>query len=540
MKLYIIFILSLITTLIITINAVHAETFSTYPIDDAFVDEQSYNAHFPIDSLRVGKYDDHNQRIYLRFHLPEIENIKIKSANISMFQYLYIGNEPREYAIHTVYQKYWDEYYLTWMTESCGPNFDNSYFCNLTQTNITKVHSADDIFIWGVTPPIKEWYANKRDKISFAIKLINESQHTGYNFSRFFSSEDPEVFRPTLTIEYQNIIGINTLYHENDTFINTNDVTLGCYVTGNVPLHSVSLYLKINDKWRRISTNTSGQTNTTYDFTIPIKQGGYEWACTSRDINRDIQWSDIKKINIDTSNNIPQELACGADSINPYDNITLYSKWWGHSDEIIEGIVEEDSSGEMTEHFVIAEDGWINFTIGNENLSRNKIITYRFKARNSIGWNETDWLYLTVDDYWEPEDKYFQSFKRNIDYVKNNLYTKYVGPYGLPITHDTNENYTMVRTVQSSGIIGLTLLYTRTNDKNYLDIANDIADWIIQDQTNGYYGYYKYFGGYDKPDNIYTSTATAERMFTLAEITGNITQQKSAENALNYHTVLFA
>jgi hypothetical protein len=129
-----------------------------------------------------------------------------------------------------------------------------------------------------------------------------------------------------------------------------------------------------------------------------------------------------------------------------------------------------------------------------------------------------------------PRNKYFRSFKKNIDYIKNNLYIRGVGAHGLPVSQDMNENYSLPRMVQSSAMSGSAVLYIITGNENYIAMSNDIADWLIHDQIEGYY---RDIGEYGEINNLYGSVGVADRMLFLSTITHNITQQHSAERALN-------
>ncbi|MFC2143470.1 DNRLRE domain-containing protein [Candidatus Aenigmatarchaeota archaeon] len=536
-KQFVIFLI-LIFTLFFIITPTHGSTYTRTPIDDSYVNEYYYDTRFPINELRAGKTLNYTERTYLKFDLLLPENIEIKYANLTLFHDEMYGERPKDYAVYDVYSPFWHQDSITWRNQFCGNDFDNDYFCDLEPLDVVPVSESGIFYTWDITKAVERAYQFNKRKITLVLKLYNESEYTGYNVSKFAQLEESiEIFRPHLRIDYENVIDVTPTSPQDNEFLNSAYVTFSCDLFGNISLRNVTFYSDLYSNWKPIVTNTSGIINTTYTFTLPVeKDGEFSWNCMSIDIDNKISWGIPRVFIIDRSIGEPQLIDTGNTLPNPYKNITLYSKWWGHMDDVIAGIVEEDSSGEIILHPITVEDGWINFTI--ENTERNQIINYRFRALNNEGWNTTDWFSLTIDDYWEPQDKYFQSFKRTLDYVKDNLYTKGVGPHNIPISQDFNENYTLPRMAQTAAMHAALRYHLYTGDTEYLDMANDIADWMVHDQIDDYYrflGYYTDISSYYTLSSFYGSAGVISRMLDLSSVTGNKTHQYSAERALNYH-----
>jgi hypothetical protein len=522
--------------LVFDVNAVTVQVNST---EDTYVNEASPQSHYSTsNNLQIGtNFDSANKTyVYVRFSFSLPSNIEILNANVSMYNRRIFGDTPKPIAVYHIRYPYWSIDEQTWNTQVCGINFSDSYYCDSSPEDTINISLQGTWYTWNITDVVRLAYNKSLSNIDLFFKVLNDTAYGTKNNMLFNSSETS--LGPYMNIEYIDIINVTLGPPFNNTYFNSNEISFNCTTWTNSNLTNISLYTDVGGAWQLVSINASGVDNATYVFnqTIPTN-GTYHWNCMAIDSNGNSFWGPHNyTFVVDTSQRPPTPLQYGASpsSGNPYENLTLYSKWFGHLNNITKGYVEENSNGFFVNHSVSIIKGWINFTLVPNNFSRNQVIQFRFHANNSDGWNSTPLLNVTVSDFWEPQDIPYRSFKKTLSYILTYLYNPSILAYGVPISHDNNpSSYTLVRTVQSSGLISAIYAYFSTFDVNYLNVANDIANWIINDQHSD--GYYKYLGSFDEVDNVFTSVVVAKRLLILSSLTGNITYQKSAKRALDYH-----
>nr|AAZ32098.1 hypothetical protein [uncultured euryarchaeote Alv-FOS5] len=65
----------------------------------------------------------------------------------------------------------------------------------------------------------------------------------------------------------------------NDTYTNQTTITFNCTADDNIKVANVTLYGNFSGSWTYNQTNSSGDTNTSYEFNVTLKNGTYLWNC---------------------------------------------------------------------------------------------------------------------------------------------------------------------------------------------------------------------------------------------------------------------
>ena len=480
------------------------------------------------ETLKIG--DSEKSRAFFTFDLNELpENSQILDAK---FYITRVGGStfgfPREYNINQVYFNFWHEDQLNWEFQLCGENLDYNKFCDVESFEKINIINNRQYNI-DLTENIKEIHP-KNKRFGFILRDLSEELGVYSTFNSKDADVNNQDEKPYLEIYYINNPNVELLDPLDESVVEDEEVDFSCFIDSNFEVHKVDLYGNFDGEWESFGSEEGDGYN--YEFTVDIEDGIYEWNCQVTDLLGNTFFApENNSLIVDTEIDNPELLEIGIIDFNPYGELTFHSKWLEHGSSISYAYIQEDSSGERLIHEVIPSNNLV-FNLDAKTLERNQLIKYRFYVENEDGGTYTEWETVTVPNYWEPQDRYFQSMKNTVDFIYDNLYNSEAEVGSYPIEHQIELTGQEAGTskIQSNVMFAALQVYSLTKDEKYLDFARNIGDWILTQQFED--GFYLSTG--DEPlDSIY-EIQTTDRLIFLYELTKDEKYLESLRKELDY------
>jgi len=190
----------------ITLNLQSPDTDN---LDDAYVKGDLPNQNYGSDTDLYVKSGTPKRNAYLRFNISYIPEDKIID-NAEACLYLSDDKGEQTISVYHVYSE-WEESTITWNTQPCGQDFDNSANCSLTAEDsiLTNGDRTSKWLCWNVTEMLKIQYGNYNN-LSFALHTPDIG-----DADVFYSKEHLDSsLRPYLNITYHS--EIDTTYVDDD------------------------------------------------------------------------------------------------------------------------------------------------------------------------------------------------------------------------------------------------------------------------------------------------------------------------------------
>ena len=249
-------------------------------LGDVYVAGDSANTNHNSKDYLLVKWGTPKRNTYLKFNLSDVpENQEINDAVLC----LYLWNDqssPNASAYH-VYSDF-NESALTWNTQPCGTNFDNSDNCNLTaeSTVLTDKNQDDTWQCWSVVNMVSEQYSNQEDEISIVLHTDASGNADKY-YPREHSNSS---LIPYLNITYSSNDNENPIIILDypDETIDLNEVVFN-YTPTDANLESCELWGNFTGVFEKNQTNLSVISGQINEFNLTLCNGSYLWAVFCND-----------------------------------------------------------------------------------------------------------------------------------------------------------------------------------------------------------------------------------------------------------------
>jgi len=209
----------------------------TENLRDVFVDQLNPDTNYGSSTnLTLQENLTAAQRTYTMFNISSLPKNRIID-DAQLYLYIYSGGTTSNASVYHVTSHDWisdltgqslNESTIAWNNQTCGVNFDNSTYCNLTAESSNSSSLADVGWVnWSVANMVKNEYNNDDNNVSIVIKSPEATDKTAILFySKEYTTDTTK--RPYLNITYSeeaNISDCTILNQVGTTYYLTQDIT---------------------------------------------------------------------------------------------------------------------------------------------------------------------------------------------------------------------------------------------------------------------------------------------------------------------------
>ena len=260
-------------------------------LGDAYVDSASSESNFGTDAnLYVKEWANQKRRTYIMFNISSIPSNKIID-NSMLCLYQNVNGTTNNASVYHVINTQWtsastgqplNETTITWDNQTCGTNFGNSTYCNLTKEDTQNTQSLNAWICWTTTQMVNRSYTVNDKNISMVLKT-EEADTTGLSSDSFPSRNYTTdiSLRPYLNITYS--LYYPKWYSNQSSIPSDYDGSASQFnITWNITSSAVNISkVFFESNYSGTAINYS-MTNSTYggdifNYSVIISPGTYYW-----------------------------------------------------------------------------------------------------------------------------------------------------------------------------------------------------------------------------------------------------------------------